>query len=137
VEDEEGLRTVTQTVLESLGYRVLSAANGQDALETARTFTGDIDLLFTDMVMPGMNGQTLANEISKVRPGTKTLLMSGYTGQGIGLPMTFSPGTIFLQKPFTRSALSQKILDALRATHQCERPESRVIHEHSGPVEGA
>jgi two-component system, cell cycle sensor histidine kinase and response regulator CckA len=137
VEDEEGLRTVTQTVLESLGYRVLSAANGQDALETARTFTGDIDLLFTDMVMPGMNGQTLANEISKVRPGTKTLLMSGYTGQGIGLPMTFSPGTIFLQKPFTRSALSQKILDALRATNQCERPESRVIHEHSGPVEGA
>lgn len=117
VEDEEALRRLTRTSLESSGYRVLEAKDGIDALEVSNRHDGPLDLLLTDIVMPGMGGHTLAQEISERRPGIRIVYMSGYTGQTIGGQGPIEPGSDFVSKPFTREVLRRKVREAL------DRPE--------------
>jgi two-component system, cell cycle sensor histidine kinase and response regulator CckA len=111
-EDETALRTLTCSLLQSLGYSVLEAKNGADALEIATTRPA-IDLLLTDVVMPGINGKTLAHHLIRQNQDLRVIYMSGYTGQGIGNKGDLSPTGLFLPKPFTREALARKIRMAL------------------------
>ena len=112
VEDEQAVRAVISTVLQSHGYEVLLAASGQEALDLATTLPQPIDLLLSDVVMPGMNGRQLAEQFSRAWPDTRVLLMSGYTddvlvrtGANAGLP--------FLNKPFSPSQLLRAISQVL------------------------
>jgi CheY-like chemotaxis protein len=115
VEDEEMVRTLTQSVLEDAGYRVLTAVDGRDALRVCQSYTGQIHLLLTDVVMPRMGGRQLVEEVSKIRPDLRVLYMSGYTDDAIVHHGVLDPGTHFLEKPFSPDALLRKIREALDA----------------------
>jgi CheY-like chemotaxis protein len=96
--------------LERLGYVALVAADGLEALELQRQRDGQpIDLLFTDMVMPGMNGKELASRARVVDPAIKVLFASGYTANAMVHQGVLDAGVALLQKPFTPSALAQKL----------------------------
>ncbi|HYL92675.1 MAG TPA: response regulator [Alphaproteobacteria bacterium] len=110
VEDEEGIREVVTILLDSLGYSVISATNGNEALEKFLSYTGTVDLLLTDLLMPGMNGSELATTLSKTDPELKVLYMSGYSSDN--LPGDHS--ACFVQKPFTREALACKLREVLQ-----------------------
>ena len=112
-EDESSLRTLTRNTLELCGYKVLEAKDGLEALEVSERFKGPIDLLLTDMVMPGMGGRQLAQELTRRRPEIRLAYMSGYTGQTVGSQGPVDPGSVFLLKPFTRELLTRKIREAL------------------------
>jgi two-component system, cell cycle sensor histidine kinase and response regulator CckA len=112
-EDETSLRTLTRNTLELCGYKVLEAKDGIEALQVSDGYKGSIDLLLTDMVMPGMGGRTLATELTKRRPEIRLAYMSGYTGQAVGSQGPVDPGSVFLLKPFTRELLTRKIREAL------------------------
>lgn len=112
-EDESSLRTLTRNTLELCGYKVLEAKDGLEALEVSERFEGPIDLLLTDMVMPGMGGRQLAQELTRRRPEIRLAYMSGYTGQAVGSQGPVDPGSVFLLKPFTRELLTRKIREAL------------------------
>jgi two-component system, cell cycle sensor histidine kinase and response regulator CckA len=112
-EDETSLRTLTRNTLELCGYKVLEAKDGVEALEVADAHDGTIDLLLTDMVMPGMGGRALAQELTRRRPDVRLAYMSGYTGQAVGSQGPIDPGSVFLLKPFTREMLTRKIREAL------------------------
>ncbi|HEY5961270.1 MAG TPA: ATP-binding protein, partial [Polyangiaceae bacterium] len=107
VEDDEMVRRVAVRVLKHKGYHVLSAASGVEALEVARAYPDHIDLLLTDLVMPKMNGDRLAQELTPIRPKTRVLFTSGYAesahDQGLG------PGINFLQKPYTPRQLTERV----------------------------
>ncbi len=111
VEDEESLRTLTHTILEQNGYTVIEACNGMEAVEIARDHNGPISLLLTDMVMPGMNGQAVAEKVRQIHPGIKVAFMSGYTGYSS--QDADSLDTVIIAKPFTRNILLQKLSEAL------------------------
>ncbi|MGH7650345.1 MAG: PAS domain S-box protein [Gemmatimonadaceae bacterium] len=114
VEDEEAVRGLTCRILEKQGYRVISAQHGRDAMEIASREKGQIDLVLTDVVMPGMNGRGLVERLVGVRPTIKSLYMSGYTDDDIIRRGFIEPSKSFLQKPFTTEALLQtvrKVLD--------------------------
>ncbi len=113
VEDEDSLRKLTRATLEQGGYTVLEAKDGAEALETSRRHAGSIDLLLTDIVMPGMGGHALAEELTRRRPEIRVVYMSGYTGQRVGSQGPIEPGSDFLPKPFTREVLTRKIRGAL------------------------
>jgi CheY-like chemotaxis protein len=113
VEDEGALRTLTSSLLEMCGYVVLAAKNGAEALDISQRHTNPIDLLLTDMVMPGISGRVLADQLVQLRPRIKVVYMSGYTGQAVGARGILDPGSLFLQKPFTRDALAHKLREAL------------------------
>ena len=113
VEDESALLTLTTRLLESLGYKVLSASGPKEALQLAETHTGRIDLLLTDVIMPDMNGSDLANQITAVYPEVKNLFMSGYSSNviaGQGVP---GRGMDFLQKPISIDDLAVKVRQIL------------------------
>jgi len=112
-EDEASLRSLTRATLEQCGYRVLEAKDGVEALEVSDGHEGAIDLLLTDMVMPGMGGRALAQELTRRRPEIRVAYMSGYTGQSVGSQGPVDPGSVFLMKPFTRELLTRKIREAL------------------------
>lgn len=112
-EDETSLRTLTSSTLEMSGYKVLQAKDGFEALEVSRKHDGAIDLLLTDIVMPGMGGRALAEELGRERKEMRIVYMSGYTGQAVGSQGPVEPGSFYLHKPFTRQALMQKIREAL------------------------
>lgn len=116
VEDEETLRTLTRNQLEPLGYTVLEATNGREALEKSGEYLGPIHLLLTDMIMPEVGGRTLALELIKLRPEVKVVYMSGYSGRTYSSQSDLDPGSFFLQKPFTRDSLVRKIREALEAS---------------------
>ncbi len=112
-EDESSLRTLTRNTLELCGYKVFEAKDGIEALEVSDRYSGPIDLLLTDMVMPGMGGRALAQELARRRPEIRFAYMSGYTGQAVGSQGPVDPGSVFLLKPFTRELLTRKIREAL------------------------
>jgi two-component system cell cycle sensor histidine kinase/response regulator CckA len=112
-EDETSLRKLTRNTLELCGYKVLEAKDGVDALEVSGRYNGPIDLLLTDMVMPGMGGRALAQELARRRPEVRLAYMSGYTGQTVGSQGPVDPGSVFLLKPFTKELLTRKIREAL------------------------
>jgi CheY-like chemotaxis protein len=109
VEDEEAVRILVCRVLESKGYRVLEAGHGSEALVICDEEKEPIHMLMTDLIMPDMNGKQLAERVSALRPDTKILFMSGYTDNAILHNGVFEPGTNFLQKPFTPSAIIRKV----------------------------
>jgi two-component system, cell cycle sensor histidine kinase and response regulator CckA len=113
VEDAEPLRKLAQTFLEASGFRVLSAENGETAMEVAKGFGGTFDLLLTDVVMPGMNGRVLAEQLSPRQPGMKVLYVSGYTDSFIAGHGVLDPQTHLLHKPFTEEVLIRKVREVL------------------------
>jgi two-component system cell cycle sensor histidine kinase/response regulator CckA len=113
VEDEDTLRALARHLLEQYGYHVLEACDGNEALRISEETSGNIDLLLTDVVMPGISGRVLADQLKPKRPEMKIVFMSGYTGQRVGEKDILEPGSLFLQKPFTRENLARKIREAL------------------------
>jgi CheY-like chemotaxis protein len=105
VEDEDALREVAGRILSGAGYRVLSAEGGAQALDLAARHDGAIDLLVSDVVMPGMLGKELAERLVQVRPATRVLFMSGYAQPVLASQGTLDPGVVLLEKPFTSADL--------------------------------
>jgi two-component system, cell cycle sensor histidine kinase and response regulator CckA len=117
-EDEAVVRNLVCEILQHAGYTVLAAADGREALRLSKQHPGEIDLMVTDVVMPGMSGRDVAERLWLSRPETKVLYISGYTDVAVFDPGVLDPGSAFLQKPFSSAALAQKvreILDAPRA----------------------
>ncbi len=113
VEDEEFLLDMVPKMLEHLSYRVLVVSNPQEALEMLEKTNENIDLLLTDVVMPTMNGQELANRVQALIPGIKTVFISGYTADIIARHGIIDDNVHFVQKPFTVRALATKVRSAL------------------------
>jgi len=109
VEDEAAIVKLCQAMLQDLGYRVLTALSPAEALDVARQESTDIDLLLTDVLMPGMNGRELARQMLVMFPGMKYLLMSGYTADIMACQGTQPEGVNFIQKPFSRVDLAAKL----------------------------
>jgi PAS domain S-box-containing protein len=112
-EDEEMVRKLAVQVLEMYGYRVLEAANGGTAFLICERHQETIDLLLTDVIMPEMSGRELANRLTELRPDMKVVFMSGYTDDAIVHQGVLDEDENFIQKPFTPSALAQKVREAL------------------------
>ena len=108
-EDEDSVRVVATAALERRGYRVLSAADGESALALSRAFPGRIDLLVTDVVMPGMHGRELAEQLEQLRPGLRVLFVSGYNDDAILQQGISLDERTFLQKPFTSLELVKRV----------------------------
>jgi CheY-like chemotaxis protein len=113
VEDEESVRQLVRETLESKGYKVLEADNGEAALRIVSNYSDKVDMLITDVVMPGMSGRELSARMCASRPQTKVLYLSGYTEDAIGHEGVVDPDTAFLQKPFTLQMLSRKVREVL------------------------
>jgi two-component system, cell cycle sensor histidine kinase and response regulator CckA len=116
VEDDESLRQLVRETLEAKGYKVLEADNGEAALRIACAHPGSIDMLITDVVMPGMSGRELAKELGASHPQSRILFLSGYTEDTIVHHGVLPPGTVFLQKPFTLQSLASKVREVLEIT---------------------
>jgi PAS domain S-box-containing protein len=115
VEDETAVREVTRAQLESLGYRVLSCANAAEALVVAAAHAERLDLLLTDVVMPGMNGRELAARLGERRPGLRVLFTSGYGEEVISRHGVLEPGVLLLEKPYAVPKLATLVRKALEA----------------------
>jgi two-component system, cell cycle sensor histidine kinase and response regulator CckA len=113
VEDEEGVRRLASMVLQSSGYRVLEAKDGEEALQVSRQDLGQIDLLVTDVVMPQRGGPQLAELLAQERPGIKRLFMSGYGTKAMDRGGQTIREEEFLQKPFSPLALAHKVRELL------------------------
>ncbi len=113
VEDEPAVRRLAARVLRTLGYRVVEATNGAEALTVAMVSSASIHLLITDVVMPELGGKALAEQLAQHIPGLKVLFMSGYTDLTMLRQSKLSDGMDFLQKPFTPAALAQKVRTVL------------------------
>jgi CheY-like chemotaxis protein len=113
VEDEASLRELVRECLEDCGYTVLDARHGADALERAAGHKGEVQLLMTDVVMPGIGGRDLAEKLAASQPGLKVLYMSGYTDDAVVHHGVLSQEMDFLQKPFTQEALARKVREVL------------------------
>jgi CheY-like chemotaxis protein len=113
VEDEEGVRAVLHELLTGLGFEVLQAANGAEAMDLARGHAGVIDLVITDMVMPVMSGQELARKLADVRPGLRILYMSAFASN------IYSPSALanaladYISKPFDLDTFVGKVRELL------------------------
>jgi PAS domain S-box-containing protein len=112
-EDQPEVSKLAQTALRRQGYHVLAAANGNEAIAASKEFDGVIDLLLTDVVMPGGSGRALADQVIAHRPNIRVLFMSGYTETAICHRGVLDPGVAYLQKPFTQESLGEKIRDTL------------------------
>jgi DNA-binding NtrC family response regulator len=113
VEDEESVRQLVRETLAAKGYRVVEAENGESGMAAAARHDGKIDLVITDVVMPGMGGRELVKQLAQTRPQTKVLYLSGYTEDAILSEGTIESGAAFLQKPFTLQNLSRKVREVL------------------------
>jgi len=108
VEDEVALREVTSEYLRSKGYEVIDAGDGETALRLCRSHKGPIDLLITDVVMPGSSGPSVAKAVMEARPGVRTIFISGYTDRTLG-PELLGPNSAFVQKPVSLDVLARKV----------------------------
>jgi len=113
VEDEQLVRDLVSRTLRRVGYTVLVAEHGEEAMAVSRVTQGPIDLVVTDVVMPRMNGIELASRISLERPGIRVLFVSGYANDVLGLRGGLEPGLEYLQKPFTPSVLLDRVRELL------------------------
>jgi PAS domain S-box-containing protein len=113
VEDEDSVRQLVRETLESRGYRVLEAANGQAALTLAASHRNQIHLLITDVIMPGLNGHELVQQLLPARPAIKVLYLSGYAQDAFPTPLAAEAQKTFLQKPFTLQSLARKVREIL------------------------
>ncbi|HUK70231.1 MAG TPA: PAS domain S-box protein [Streptosporangiaceae bacterium] len=113
VEDEATMREVTRRILASNGYRVLAAADGREAIDIATSHQGHIDVLLTDVVMPQMLGNEVADRLRALQPGIRVLFMSGYTRGVLGNKGVLAAGGNLIEKPFAQSALLSKLSEIL------------------------
>jgi CheY-like chemotaxis protein len=114
VEDEEVVRRLARKMLEPRGYTVLLASSAAEALRViAESADRDIDLLITDVVMPGMSGRQLVEALARDRPRMRVIYMSGYTDDTIVNHGVLAAGVHFIQKPFTPDALARKVRQVL------------------------
>jgi hypothetical protein len=123
VEDDDEVRKVVLQVLTSFGYRVLHAPAGDEALRIVERHRGSIELMLTDVLMPGMNGKQLADQVRVLRPEVKVLFMSGHTGEVTLDRGLLDPKTPYLHKPFTPEVLAQHVRDTLGEG----RPAYRIL----------
>ena len=112
-EDDEAIRTLGSRVLGALGYNVLVARTGGEALRIVAEHKGIIDLIATDVVMPEMNGSQLVERVLEARPSIRVLFMSGYTDDEVMRRGVIDGQTAFLQKPFTPDLLAHKVREVL------------------------
>jgi two-component system, cell cycle sensor histidine kinase and response regulator CckA len=115
VEDDDAVRRVTSRMLEGLGFRVIAASGPRQALDLARDHIGTIDVLLSDVIMPGINGREMAEAVRKLRPRMKVVFVSGYTDDVALLQQLRAQTLFFLQKPFTSLGLGEMIRSALDA----------------------
>jgi two-component system cell cycle sensor histidine kinase/response regulator CckA len=113
VEDDTAVRSVAERSLLRLGYRVLSADGGDAALHLAESHPGPIQLLLTDVMMPGRNGVQVATAVQRIRPEIQVFFMSGYADQELIRQGLLAPKTHFLQKPFTPQELGLRVRQIL------------------------
>jgi len=109
VEDHDLIRKLAITILENEGYRVLEASDASTALEQSQAYPEKIHALLTDIMLPGVTGDVLAESISAARPGIKVLFLSGYTDDIVNRHGRLFQDTRFLQKPFTPAGLIQEV----------------------------
>ena len=126
-EDSDALRDVTQEFLRSIGYAVLEAASGKEALQLVKEFSGTIHLLLTDIVMPEMSGPELAKLVLAIRPEIKVIFTSGYPDPVIARHGGLDPAAAFVQKPYRPKALARKIQEVLRGNGDLKLEKLTVI----------
>jgi len=131
VEDDDPLRDLTRAELEHRGYNVLAAANGQEALAVVESYPQRIDLLLTDVIMPGMSGKDVAEEVAKLRPDIVTVYMSGYTDDVIGTHDLRGNEINFVEKPFTLEGLHEKLRESLKSARGPRRRILVVSNDHA------
>ena len=129
VEDADPLRKLIKTFLESAGFEVVAAQSGGQALALAAAHPRNFDLLITDVVMPGMNGRVLAEQLMNRYPGLPVLYMSGYTDSFTSGHNVLEQGTHLLHKPFTEEVLTDKVREVLDAARKTTKPapETRTL----------
>ncbi|HWN56101.1 MAG TPA: response regulator, partial [Methylomirabilota bacterium] len=113
VEDEDDVRGVARESLAMYGYTVLEARDGEEALRIAGAESDRIDLMVTDVVMPGMNGRELARRLLAIRPGTRVLYVSGYTDDALSQHGILDQELAFLAKPFSPETLVRSVRQVL------------------------
>jgi len=113
VEDEESLLEIQSFVLERTGYTVLTASSGEQAEALLKKHSSKVDLLLSDVVMPDINGMELCDKLQRLHPELKVVFMSGHSSDAIGLQHKLEEGAFFLQKPFSITALTDKVREAL------------------------
>lgn len=113
VEDEPDILDIVSLMLTQLGYHVISSSSVEQAVKLASEGQEKIDLLLTDVIMPGMNGRELGKRIAEIFPDIKHLFMSGYTADIIGQHGVLDEGIHFLAKPFSKEDLADKVRDVL------------------------
>ena len=136
VEDSEPLRKLAKTYLDSAGFRVFQASSGEDALEVSTRIGCALDLLLTDVVMPGMNGRVLAEYLLAGQPGMKVLYMSGYTDSFIAGHGVLDPHTHLLHKPFTEEVLLRTVREVLDSGKKAA-PAELSVRELAGSDRGS
>jgi hypothetical protein len=104
---------LTKAVLRQYGYHVIEAFDGEEAIAVANRFSGQIHLLLTDVILPGMNGRVVSERLKGLRPDVKVLFMSGYTADLIAHRGALDCGVAFLRKPFSPEQLAAKVRDVL------------------------
>jgi DNA-binding response OmpR family regulator len=125
-EDHEPVRKLGEKILSDAGYRVLSAATGQEALDLAGLHGDAIALLLTDVILPDINGRSLSDRIHTERPGVRTLFISGYTSNVISHHGVLDEGVELLEKPFTRQQLLGRVREILDRGSGTENGERRT-----------
>jgi len=113
VEDQESVRSFVKAALRHHGYQVIHAGDGDQALSVANLHSRQIDLLLTDVVMPGLNGRELSERLKELRGNLKVLFISGYTADVFAQRGILDPGVAFLHKPFSQEELVQKVREIL------------------------
>ena len=113
VEDDESVRNLVRTMLETKGYKVLAAAGADEAERLCEARTGGVDLLLTDVVMPEVNGRVLAERLAALSPSMRILFMSGYSDEAVYRHGEISPNASFIEKPFTDRTLARKVREVL------------------------
>lgn len=113
VEDDDGVRELIKSILTQKGYRVFAAENGRECLEMLAKQGNDVNLMLTDIVMPGMNGKDLYTKSAEIYPDMKVIYMSGYSNDVIASHGAFSKGVHFIQKPFSIEGISAKVRHVL------------------------
>lgn len=114
VDDTPSLKSLVTAILQPLGYTMLEAGSGAEAIQVSDSFAGRIDILITDVIMPGMNGRELAEAITARRPEIRVIYMSGYTDNAIAHHGVLDPGIVLIEKPITASKLTGVLMGATR-----------------------
>jgi CheY-like chemotaxis protein len=122
VDDEAQVRTLARDILVGAGYRVLEAEDGESALRVAEEHQGAIHVLLSDVVMPGINGKQLGDQLTALRPDIKTIFMSGRAAEVISDAGVLIPVDAFLAKPFTVDRLLNKVRERLEYRSPFSRP---------------